>query len=218
MFDPPPEAAVTPGRRWLGHRVSRNLACRILGLTELGIEDDTETEGNRAIFRRRRSWLFRRTVPGREVEVNVGGTTLKAVCDYAGHFHVSGEVQEHELSNFAGLGVKEQEEERLSTSPSGLEDVSRMTRSASFSAALSELDPEESTAQVQLPLPVEEHSAAEHVRESEPELEPEPEPDIEPVPTIISAPAGTPVSSPVRAARSLQNALWPTHAPVTFKY
>jgi hypothetical protein len=26
-------------------------------------------EGNRAIFRRRRSWLFRRTVPGRKVVV-----------------------------------------------------------------------------------------------------------------------------------------------------
>eukprot|EP01043_Picozoa_sp_COSAG02_P045406 COSAG02_NODE_4146_length_5717_cov_3.929690_4_plen_200_part_00 len=199
------------------------MACRILGLTELGIEDDTETEGNRAIFRRRRSWLFRRTVPGRAVEVNVGGTTLKAICDNAGHFHVSGEVQEHELSNFAGLGVKEQEEERLSTSPGGLEDVSRMTRSASFSASLSELDPrEESTAEVQLPVPVENQSAAEHVREPGPELEaeaeaeaeaepepgpdpdpePEPEPEsgIKPVPTIISAPAGAPVFSPVSPA------------------
>ena len=84
----------------------------MLGLTELGIEDDVETEGNRAIFRRRRSWLFRRTVPGRAVEVTVGGTTLKAVCDNAGHFKVSGEVEEHELVNYAGLGLKEQEEQR----------------------------------------------------------------------------------------------------------
>ena len=122
----------------------------MLGLTELGIEDDIETEGNRAIFRRRRSWLFRRTVPGREVEVTVGGTTLKAVCDYAGHFRVSAEVQEHELSNFAGLGLKEQEEERLSSSGGRVEGVSRMTKSASFSASLSELAPEEDTVEAQV--------------------------------------------------------------------
>lgn len=212
VFDPPPEAAVTPGRRWLGHRVSRNLACRILGLAELGIEDDIETEGNRAIFRRRRSWLFRRTVPGREVEVTVGGTTLKAICDLAGHFHVSGEVQEHELSNFAGLGLKEQEEELLSSKGGGLDDVARMTRSASFSASLSEVASQANAMVEQLPLAGEEPSGAQTLPL------PEPEPEIEPVVDVLTAEAAahtsgssstaqraTPVSSPVRGASPMQH-------------
>ena len=96
VFTPPSEARLDPHKRWIGHRFSRNLACRAMGLNELSGEEDSA--GNRAIFRRRRSWLFRKTVPGRRVTVRVGTKLLlEAACDHAGHFRASGVVSATEL-------------------------------------------------------------------------------------------------------------------------
>ena len=97
----------------------------MLGLTEL-VSRTTSTEGNRAIFG---APLVAIPTHGarQKVEVTVGGYIEGCL---AGHFRVSAGVQEHELSNFAGLGLKEQEEERLSSSGGGVEGVSRMTKSA----------------------------------------------------------------------------------------
>lgn len=36
IFDPAPDSNTDPASRWFAHRISRNLACRALGLQELG--------------------------------------------------------------------------------------------------------------------------------------------------------------------------------------
>ena len=149
---------VNTSKRWVGHRVSRNLACRMLGLTELGMEGDADTEGNRAIFRRRRSWLFRRTVPGRQVSISVGSAMLEAVCDHAGHFHVDGVVPESELLEPGGPTLG-------------------MPKTASVSSWLSEMDSSHGSWEELEPEP---ELQPQPELQTEPGPEPEPEPELQP--------------------------------------
>ena len=104
IFDPAPEVATNPEARWYAHRISRNLACRALGLKELGMEGDVEGEGPRRIFRRRRKWLFRRTVAGRRVTLRVGNTEVNVDCDPMGHFKATQQLTHDEICATLGEG------------------------------------------------------------------------------------------------------------------
>eukprot|EP01051_Picozoa_sp_SAG22_P007820 SAG22_NODE_565_length_9046_cov_142.250475_8_plen_491_part_00 len=110
IFDPAPEVATNPEARWSAHRLSRELACRALGLRDLGMEGDVEGEGPRRVFRRRRKWLFRRTVAGRRVTLRLGNSTLVDVeCDQMGHFKATRQLSEDELFDPAALDERDRD-------------------------------------------------------------------------------------------------------------
>ena len=122
VFNTPAAARLDPGQRWFGHRFSRNLICRALGLTEVGAEDDTE--GIRAIFRRRRSLFFCKAVAGRQISVRVGDLALDAVCDAGGHFHASGIATEGELLSALGHRLLEGTSKHGGVSPAAVAGTS----------------------------------------------------------------------------------------------